>query len=480
MNFSKELNKGIKVFSQLYVGVRRREGDRVPLGFATPLENNSAGLKRQETVNKWVKECIGYELNPDGTYKRDANGHIVRVVPENSFFTLDNTARTGFKITDDIKRLYWGGGNVVWRVEDPAGFELEIQSQNLMAIIQSTSIVNGEIQGKCMWGRDGGSNILLHENADEFKNAIVAAENLKSVTTVAKSEIIPGTLYLLKSGNLGYYMGKYFVTEVESIAHPSPNVWRGDSAKIEHTIGQPVEYDVIRAVGFNVRAGVEEAEYILYKKAALVRPITEEDNSGKPLMLKPSDMRQVLNPTFCGFAGNGKNSYSIVSVLKRKPKQQVFNILPMTSESFREQFTRFEKSVRRQAPQLIRAGIDYCLPNFSTMFLQSSLNPKLTLIERYSGKPAAFLHMNYGAHALQGVKHDPMFYPEFSNEGKTVTYQVMSNEWRDKRFIHDDIKMKNPELLFLREENPINLIKIVQDLFEQGKLFEMCVVEPQE
>ena len=189
--WSRERNTTMKVFSQLYVGVRKAASG-TPLGFATPFEDNTAGRKRQETVRNWVG---GTE--PDIAYK-------------------NNVPAPGFKITDDVKRVYWGGGNVVWRVEDPRGFELEIQSNNLMAIIQSCGIQEGGlIPGNCVWGRSGGDNILLHETSDEYKDAVKAAETLKAPKQVGKAKRKVGALYRCANGSLGIYLGKVHVTVID-------------------------------------------------------------------------------------------------------------------------------------------------------------------------------------------------------------------------------------------------------------------------
>ena len=76
-----------------------------------------------------------------------------------------NELLSGYKIAQHIHRgYYWGGGNVVWRIVDPRGFEFEIESSNMSKILECTSIINGEIQGKCIIGRSNkGINILLPE-----------------------------------------------------------------------------------------------------------------------------------------------------------------------------------------------------------------------------------------------------------------------------------------------------------------------------
>ena len=47
-------NKGMKVFSKLFVGIKKAYEDNPPLAFATPYEENAAGKKRQDTVMSWL------------------------------------------------------------------------------------------------------------------------------------------------------------------------------------------------------------------------------------------------------------------------------------------------------------------------------------------------------------------------------------------------------------------------------------------
>jgi hypothetical protein len=204
----------MKVFSKLFVGVRDGGAAHVPLGFATPYEENAAGRKRQETVVNWLGGTSRIVVDPKtGLYEQDDKGRYVyeEFVPDTRI--IDNEPCPGFKITDDVKRVYWGGGNVVWRVEDPRGYELEIQSQNLMALIQSCGILEGgEIPGRCVWGRSSGDNILLHETSDEYKAAFKAAETLKAPKKLGKKDRRVGGLYTRVDGSLGIYLGIVHVT----------------------------------------------------------------------------------------------------------------------------------------------------------------------------------------------------------------------------------------------------------------------------
>lgn len=265
-NYDRELNKGMKVFSQLFVGLMEQSKGQCDLGFATPYEDNAAGRKRQETVKGWRTGAYW-----DHEAKEQKIRHARTKI-------IDNKPRGGFKITDDIKRVYWGGGNVVFRVYDPEGFELEIQSQNLMAIIQVAGInEGGVIPGYCLWGRDGGNNILLHEKSDEYKNALLAAETLKPIKQTAAAARVPGTKYLLQDGREGVYLGRFWIirddyrNDVPYATHCKAKIgpYTTHGKLQERKMGEPEAFDA-------VDVGTREEHIIrLYKKAPLIRSIGE-------------------------------------------------------------------------------------------------------------------------------------------------------------------------------------------------------------
>jgi hypothetical protein len=209
----------MKVFSQLYVtlqyqavynNVAKTSALVTDLGFATPVENeNAADLKRRKTANNWA---MGSQPQVKGgaLILNHLGGYTCGSTRELRSKIIDNTPREGFKITDSVKRQYWGGGNVVFRVEDPAGFELEIQSQNLMMLLLSTVVENGVIKGKCVWGRDGATNVLLHETSNEYQDAFKKAESLKPIKKASINGWKAGDVVKLTNGEVGTYLGRYY------------------------------------------------------------------------------------------------------------------------------------------------------------------------------------------------------------------------------------------------------------------------------
>jgi hypothetical protein len=159
----------MKIFDNSYVGVRHSDtndlGGTNSLAFLTPYEDNAAGRKREETVVNWTSGQHYYhggEIN-----KTDLDLRMVA-----------NTPRDGFHIVGFASRDTTA--NKLARVFDPEGYDLEISIDNLIEIMQCSTIVNGAIQGKCQWARDGGSNWLLVTGSTMEKNAIREGQTFKA------------------------------------------------------------------------------------------------------------------------------------------------------------------------------------------------------------------------------------------------------------------------------------------------------------
>lgn len=164
-------------------------GYRDDLGFAAPYVGDSACRKRQETIISWA-----------------TNGRPPEI--------LENDLREGFALGDSIRRRSgWGKGNVTWRITDPRGFELEITSPNLASILGCTTVVEGVIQGKCVWGRDGGVNVLLPENSEPYQEA--TRLTMLSKQKLSSKDYAPGDLVLLQTGEQAVYLGVYHMLTYE-------------------------------------------------------------------------------------------------------------------------------------------------------------------------------------------------------------------------------------------------------------------------
>lgn len=182
----------IKIPDSHYIGFQKRGDDELPLAFMTPDGTDSQAKKRKTTVDSWAKNVWGQS----------------QPLPAQS---LKNELISGFSLVRSIKRCGWNGGNVVWRITDPRGFELEISSQNLSQILLYSNINKGEITDKCIWGRLGADNVLIPEGSDVYQNAVTNTD--RTARKVSKKDLKRGMTVLLQNGIIGIYLGSYYTIE---------------------------------------------------------------------------------------------------------------------------------------------------------------------------------------------------------------------------------------------------------------------------
>ncbi len=142
---------------------------------------DSATTKMMTTGQNWADVPARY------SYVRDANGDLTKddkgqyitelLEAENAgdAAIYDNVPMKGFKVGQDATR--WTTENKVFRLHDPRGFTVEIPTGNLSTLIQSCTIINGEIMDECVWGREG-CHILLPINAPEYKQVVKEIEKV--------------------------------------------------------------------------------------------------------------------------------------------------------------------------------------------------------------------------------------------------------------------------------------------------------------
>lgn len=172
----------VTIFDKVYVVVRDQSKSMndiaklayVPLGFVVPWDGTKAREKQVQTARNWAGSQaveLGEKLNEP----------------------VD-----GFRISESVRRYCWNGsGNVVWRMVDPRGWEFEITSENMSAILMSCGVLpNGIIPGKCIYGRAGSNNVLLPEGTEHFKEA----KNIKDVKKEKKESQV--NLKTLKFGDV--------------------------------------------------------------------------------------------------------------------------------------------------------------------------------------------------------------------------------------------------------------------------------------
>jgi hypothetical protein len=294
----------MKIYDQLFVGIKYRSNEP-PLGFAVPYDDTEASRKREATVTSWLDDWQAREA-----LKQGGKPSETRIIP--------NQPLDGFVLTDDIRRTYWGGGNVVWRVADPRGFELEISSANLMSLIRTVTIgAGGDISGQCVWARDGARNILLPTSTDEYRQGVKGFNEKVSVRPA------PGQRCVRRDGTEVVYLGRWHALPLES--------WEASNTAVAGLPGGKTTVVYARTASTNINYVLSDVmltskgEVEIYSKATFIE-LREPD------VLTPDQIDAFLG---CrrGVSWGGRSFYGFgLTYLAKKPVPVRFTTRKLTTE----------------------------------------------------------------------------------------------------------------------------------------------------
>ena len=200
-----EEEKWIKFPAQHYVGYR--QDTNVLTGFMTPEGTDSAAKKRKESVDRWAESGRRQGRLVDGQWTTVLSDEIPSTV-------FDNKPMEGFGIEQRLNRGgSWYGNQDKWKIDDPRGFQLEISGSNLQKIIEYTTIINGVIQGECIWARLGSDNILVPVNTEIYQNTMINTE--RYTKSVSLKDVKLGDWVIHQNGEEGQYVGFYYIVGLE-------------------------------------------------------------------------------------------------------------------------------------------------------------------------------------------------------------------------------------------------------------------------
>lgn len=123
---------------------------------------------------------------------------------------IDNLPVTGFKIVEDIRRSrgWFGSGRSVFRVLHPTCNTLfEITANNLIEIIDCTSIDRGEVLAPCVLAWEGAKVALLPVTSEEYQTATRVVLTDKTKT----KEYKPGDIVVDSKNNEFTYLGHHTI-----------------------------------------------------------------------------------------------------------------------------------------------------------------------------------------------------------------------------------------------------------------------------
>ena len=353
----------IKLPEKHYVTFNAREKN-IPIAFLTPYGTDSAAKKRMATADSWGNS-------------RYYGSQEVAIDPQ----TVDNVLMSGFKIAHSVSR--YSTSNVVWRIEDPRGFELEISSNNLSDLISITTIENGEIQERCIWARQGAQNVLIAENDEVYQEAV---ENSTRVTKKASMrDVQPGNSIVLQNGTKGEYLGSFHLVKM------SGSRQSGHGVEIE-----PKRKHYIFVKG-NSGGGYNEKHDRVF---AITSPKVSEITDFTIITETEAEQRinnGFINKDFEIVTGNDDTIYSAIGVVSKSKEEPILelNLVPVPDP--KALFLKIEKNMKdrywRGQTLLAEYGTDWILGNMSSFCADNRYHHYQTKSEHIKGKTINILEL---------------------------------------------------------------------------------------
>lgn len=145
----------------------------------------------------------------------------------------DNSPMEGFTLNRDVKRYngdWFSSKRTLIRVHDPRGFEFEITTENLIAVLMHTDCLRRGLIGQFVYAWAGKELILLPVTSAEYQSALQFTGGMAKKVTA--KELVEGVSYKTKKQADVVYMGKLRYFRFES----KPGVQERDSilAQMEH------------------------------------------------------------------------------------------------------------------------------------------------------------------------------------------------------------------------------------------------------
>jgi hypothetical protein len=283
----------IKFYEKFYCGCKEQGKDQLPLGFATPYEENAAFKKRKKTVDDW------------------AGQRGSKIAREPSFF--DNVPASGFELSKVVSR--YRTSNKLFRINDPRGFQLEISAENLFELIDISTVMNGVFQNKLVWGRMGANNWLWPANSEEYQ------KYLKGPSTYVHA---PGDVINIHSGNdTGHhvYLGRFYCHILSKTYKDNPNFRGYHYSRYDK---EPRTFECWEDLGLDTkpfhvyrrfdpnRPGSYKDGALIFKRTA-VKKDTYEKSDVTPPVFDEKEWNKFYSATSHGW-------FSIAKLYDKKPK----------------------------------------------------------------------------------------------------------------------------------------------------------------
>ena len=125
---------------------------------------------------------------------------------------FDNVPTEGFVLNKKVGGYSdgWDHRQTYARVYDPRGFEFEIDICNLLYILENTNCIKGKgLEGKFVYGWDGGDLVLIPEAAPEYVGLQELADLQVGTQSIKGKDLILGATYKANDNGDYIYLGRF-------------------------------------------------------------------------------------------------------------------------------------------------------------------------------------------------------------------------------------------------------------------------------
>jgi len=165
--------------------------------------------ERKDTYSKKLAYVIYTDSKGKLRKENSWNSWISKDIPAEDY---DNIPMSGFVLNRNVggtRRSYsWNARVEKVRVYDPRGFEIEIDIENMLFILEECSSIKGKgLEGEFIYSWNGPCLVLLPTSSQEYIES--TKFNVLQTEKVTAADMVVGSSYLTKKKDKVIYMGRH-------------------------------------------------------------------------------------------------------------------------------------------------------------------------------------------------------------------------------------------------------------------------------
>jgi hypothetical protein len=165
--------------------------------------------KRSDTYTKKLAYVIYYDEK--GKLRKETSWNSWRddQIKPNEF---NNEPTSGFVLNKKVGDYDsgWNHRHAYVRIYDPRNFEFEITIENLLYILENTSVIKGKgLEGNFVYGWDGKDLVLIPTDSPDYKEITEYNEIVHQNNFFKSKDLKLGATYLDKTQDQWIYLGRY-------------------------------------------------------------------------------------------------------------------------------------------------------------------------------------------------------------------------------------------------------------------------------